>query len=98
MSDTSVKFSSRKFVCFSEDDAEGDFIISQEFYEIQIILLRFMTRINKQKKIRHLLTHKNIASNHLSQILCFRLTPASKTIAGKIHQIPLLVNQEVIDE
>ena len=54
--------------------------------------------VNQQKHVYQLLALQYIAVNHLLQLLHLFFRALGKTIAGQIYQVPLVINNKVVNE
>ena len=57
-----------------------------------------MPDVDEHKHIDQLFSHENIRTDHLLQLLLHHLGTFGKAIARKVNQIPLVVDDEMVDE
>lgn len=88
----------RQLVGLGEDKTEGDAVLAQPFDELQVYLLRLVTRIDQKEETRQLLAIQNVGSDHVLQLLLFLFAPLGITIAREIHKVPFFVDDKMIDE
>ena len=88
----------RELVGLREDYAEGNAVLAEPFDELEVDALRLMARINKKKEVHHLFATQDIARYHPLQFVPLLLSPLGIAIAGKVDEIPLIINNKVVDE
>ena len=71
---------------------------TQPLDKLQVDFLCLQTYIDQQKHVYQLFALQNIAVNHLLQFLHLFLGTLGKSVAWQIHQIPLVINNKVVDE
>ena len=57
-----------------------------------------MTDVNEYEDIGELYTLEDVLRNHLLQFVALRLRTFGIAITGKVHQIPFLVDNEMVDQ
>ena len=57
-----------------------------------------MPDINQQKEIAHLLALQDISVYHLLKLILFLLASLGISITGEIHQVPVAIDDKMIDE
>ena len=87
-----------EFVCLGKDDAEGDVALAQPLHEFKIYLLRLMAAVNEHEEVRELATLKDIARDHLLELGPLGLAALGESVAGQVHDVPLVVDEEMVDE
>ena len=87
-----------QFVGLGEDDAEGDAVLAQPFHKLHVYALRLVTDVDEDKEVGHELAFQDVGGNHLFQLVLGFLAALGESVTGKIHQVPLLVDEEVVDE
>lgn len=96
--DVSRKLPLRQLVGFREDDTEGDSVLAKPFDEFEVDTLRLVTRIDEQEEVHHLLPSQDVTRYHPLQLVPLLLPSLRISVAGKVHKIPVLVNQKMVDE
>ncbi len=86
------------FVGFGEDDAERNVFFTEVGYEFQVVVLRGNVSVDEQEKVVQLFSPFNIAGNHAFEICLHDLAALCKAITGQVNEVPLLVDEKMIDE
>ena len=73
-------------------------MLAQPLHELEINLLRLQATIYEDKQVSHLLAAQHIALNHAPELLTGLLAALGIAVAREIDDIPLAVDEEVIDE
>ena len=86
------------FVDLCEDERKGDFVFPEPFHKLQVDLLRFVATVDQDKQIRELFAFQDIIFDDPLDIFASLFSPLGKTIAREIDQIPLSVDEEMVDK
>ena len=81
-----------------EDERKGDFVFPEPFHKLQVDLLRFVATVDQDKQIRELFAFQDIIFDDPLDIFASLFSPLGKTIAREIDQIPLSVDEEMVDK
>ena len=92
------QFAALQLVGFGEDDGEGDAVLAQPFDELQVDGLGFQPAVYQDKETGHLGALQDIAFDDVLDLLLSLETAFCVTVSGQIHNIPVLVDEEVIDQ
>lgn len=83
-------------VTFGEDDGERYLALSQFEEEVHVDLAYVMTRIDKDEEHDHLFREVQVVSDHLFELLLSGRRHLGVSVARKVDEIPLPVDEEVV--
>ena len=94
------RLASRQLVRLGEDDAKRHPALAQPIDKLAVDALLLVADVDEDKEVDELFALEDIARDHLLQAALRRLRarPLGVAIARKVHQIPLVVDNEVVDE
>ena len=87
-----------QLVALGEYQRERHPVLAQPLNELEVDGHGSMTAVDEQEEVGHLLSLQDITLNHLAQALAVFLAPLGIAVAGEIHEIPAVVDEEVVDE
>ena len=67
-------------------------------HEFHVNFLRLVSGVNEHKDVDEVASFDKIIFDHLLPLCFFGFADLCPAIAGKVNQIPGLINQEVIDQ
>lgn len=73
-------------------------VFSQELNEGQVYLLWGDAAVDEEKKIKERLALPDVSVNHALEFLLHDLAALREAVAGEVDEIPLLVDEEMVDE
>lgn len=86
------------FVSFGEYKGKWDLVAAQEIQELAVGFLHLQAYIDQEKQTGQILPFKYILPDHLHHFLPFLNWHLCITISWQIDQVPLLIDQEMIDQ
>ena len=89
---------SRQLVGLGEDDGERHVALAQPVDELAIDELLIVTDVDKHKEVGQLPALQHVLRYHLLKFVAHGLGSRRIAVAGKVNQIPLVVDDEVVDE
>ena len=87
-----------ELVGFGEDDGERDIACPEPVDKLAVELLLLVADVNEHKDIDKLLTLEDIGAYHAVELVTLRLRTLGIAIAREVNEIPLAVDDEVVDE
>ena len=87
-----------ELVRLGEDDGEGHRAFAEPVDEVRVNLHRVMTDVDEHEGVDELLALQDVRRNHLVELLLHGLRSLCEAITRKVHEIPLIVDDKVIDE
>ena len=88
----------RLLVHFGEDDAEWHAVLAEPLHEFEVDFLGFVAAVDEDEQVCHLLTPENVAFDDAFEAVAVGFASASVAVAGKIDDIPLVVDEDVVDK
>lgn len=98
VADVAVYPAAFQFVGFGENDGEGYSVLAQPFYESEVYGLRLVTAVDEDKEAGHLLALQNVGLYDALNLFLAFLSALGIAVARKVDDVPVLINQEMIDE
>ena len=98
VADIAVYLAAFQLVGFGENDGKRHSVLAQPFYKGKVDGLRLMAAVDEDKEAGHLLALQDIGLYDALNLLLSFLSASGVAIAGKVDDIPVLVDQEMIDE
>ena len=93
VADVAVYPAAFQFVGFGENDGEGYSVLAQPVYG-----LRLVTAVDEDKEAGHLLALQNVGLYDALNLFLAFLSALGIAVARKVDDVPVLINQEMIDE
>ena len=87
-----------QLVGLGEDDGEGHSILAQPFDELKVYGQWLVAYVDEQEEVGHLFSSEDVALDDLREFVFGLLAALRVAIAGKVDEIPGLVDEEVVDE
>lgn len=84
-------------VGLGEDEAEGDTVLAKKVGKLYIFLLRRYVAVDKQEDVDEVLTLEQVVIYHLLPLVALLHRGFGKAVAREVDQVPLAVNEVVID-
>ena len=98
VADVAVYPAAFQLVGFGENDGKRHSVLAQPFYESEVYGLRFVAAVDEDKEAGHLLALQNVGLYDALNLFLAFLSALGIAVARKIDDVPVLINQEVIDE
>ena len=94
----SLNFCLGKFVSLRKNYGKRNAVFSKPLYELKVDFLGVVAQVYEQKQTSQLLPAENIVGNDAFQLFLRLFAPFSISVAGKIHKVPTVVDQKMIDQ
>jgi len=87
-----------QFVALGIDQGEGDAFRAEFRDEVMVDLLEVMPCVKQHEKQHHLLAVEDVVADDVLEFLPAFLAHAGVAIAGQVHEVPGIIDQEMVDK
>ncbi len=87
-----------ELVELGEHYREWHTVFAEPVEKFQVDLHGLVARIDEDKEVGHLLASQDVSAYHLLQLFALLLASHGEAIAGQIDDIPLIVDEEMVDQ
>ena len=87
-----------QLVGLGEDDGEGHSILAQPFDELEVYGQWLVAYVDEQEEVGHLFASEDVVLDDLRELVLGLLAALRVAIAGKVDEIPGLIDEEMVDE